>query len=186
MLWTTRSIFACCSFVRHWSILAKTKPFSLIHVLICHNQPVKESPVMVYMSEKRYEAIRFYLESVNNGKNAHTIDWGNPAFSAFTTLEQYTKDDFSFEDGSTQAYKKRRGNFILSAKTFLLQPSHRYILHHNGKPVPRPSQYGDILRELHNQRGHTGMTKMIQMVSSTSFFSCQNKFYVKLKGVQIQ
>ena len=93
-----------------------------------------------------YEAIRFYLESVNNGQNAHTIDWGNPAFSAFTT-EQYTKDDYSFEDGSTQAYKKQRGNFILSAKTFLLQPSHRYILHHNGKPVPRPSQYGDILRE---------------------------------------
>ena len=129
---------------------------------------------MPFMTDTRYEAIRFYLESVRDGLTTRAIDWANQS------LEDYAQEKFgstysgSHESNSKAAIdqkKKRKNVLVTTAKAFALNTTasfKTYPLSKLNKPVPKPSQYEGLLQELHDGAGHVGTNKLKLVVSFLS------------------
>ena len=117
--------------------------------------------VMPLMTEKRYDAIMFYLQSVKRAFKTKDIGWNSDPLLAYSK-ERYG-DNYSFHNVSINAFKKRRAAFISNCSTYRRNETGDGLLSLDNKvnrKFVRPSQYDDILNELHDQAGHGGFNKL--------------------------
>jgi hypothetical protein len=138
---------------------------------------------MPFMTESRYEAIIFYLESVKKGLKTRSIDWDSPPLKVYAQ-QRFGEDDHDyrgFVDVSTAKLKQRRHVFITNSKAFSLGLHiGKTKLFKNEKPVPRPSEYEGILNLLHDERGHGGSKALENLVSKKLKFRQFNSSSLQL------